>query len=180
MMLCRQRCPQPCMGCFRQSRHDRFVIWTRSHRPVACVRRRQQGRQREHGRRGGHLGGQQYDLLHQWAPKEGMSTAGKASLSSSVSFCYALDWGQKRGAILLAYYLGKTLPIPPHSFSVFTYFYYFCHFQFTSPDSIYTLNIPPRIRKLHNHFFYTLSLKYYFFFTFLVFFYNPKNVSRKI
>ena len=55
-----------------------------------------------------------------------------------------------------------------------------CHFQFTSLDSI--LDIPPRRRKLYNHLLFTLSLKYYLFFTFLVLFVKsekciPTNLS---
>ncbi len=40
---------------------------------------------------------------------------------------------------------GKTLPISPHSFSVSPCSYYFDHFYCTSPDSIHTIDIPPRM-----------------------------------
>ena len=56
-----------------------------------------------------------------------------------------------------------------YSFLVSPHFHYYFPFQFTSPDSIYTIDIPPCIRKLHNHLLYILSLKYYFFLPFLFF-----------
>ncbi len=46
-----------------------------------------------------------------------------------------------------------------YSFSVSACNYYFDHFCCTSPDSIYTIDIPPRIRKLHNHFLYAIPFK---------------------
>jgi hypothetical protein len=51
-----------------------------------------------------------------------------------------------------------------YSFLVSPCSYYLNHVYFTSPDSIYTIDIPPLIRKLHNHFLYTLSLKYFLLF----------------
>jgi hypothetical protein len=68
-----------------------------------------------------------------------------------------------------------------YSFLVSPCTYYLNHFYFTSPDSIYT-DIPPRIRKLHNHFCIPSPFQYYFFFTFLVCFVKsdkcgPTNLS---
>jgi len=45
------------------------------------------------------------------------------------------------------------------SFLVSSCTYYFDHFFCTSPDSIYTIGIPPRLRKLHNHFLYAIPFK---------------------
>jgi hypothetical protein len=40
----------------RLFQHNRFVLWTYWHRPVARFRLRQRGRQSEHGRDGGDFG----------------------------------------------------------------------------------------------------------------------------
>jgi hypothetical protein len=59
---------------------------------------------------------------------------------------------------LIIFYETKNSPhTSTYSFLVSPCSYYFNHFKFTSPDSIYTIDVPPRIRKLHNHFLYTLS-----------------------
>jgi len=57
-------------------------------------------------------------------------------------------------------YLTKNSPhTPTYSFSVSPCSYYFDHFSCTSPDSIYTIDIPPRLRKLRNHFLYAIPFK---------------------
>jgi hypothetical protein len=48
---------------------------------------------------------------------------------------------------------------PTFSFSVSPCTYYFDHFSCTSSHSIYTIDIPPRLRKLHNHFLYAIPFK---------------------
>ncbi len=58
---------------------------------------------------------------------------------------------------------------PTFSFLVSPCTYYFDHFSCTSSDSIYTIDIPPRVRNLHNQFLYAIPFKLLLFFTFLVF-----------
>ena len=48
---------------------------------------------------------------------------------------------------------------PTFSFLVSACTYYFYHFSCTSSDSIYTIDIPPRLRNLHNHFLCAIPFK---------------------
>jgi hypothetical protein len=48
---------------------------------------------------------------------------------------------------------------PTFSFLVSACTYYFYHFSCTLSDSIYTIDIPPRLRNLHNHFLCAIPFK---------------------
>jgi hypothetical protein len=64
-------------------RHNRFVLWTYWHRPVAWFQRRQRGRQAEHGRVGGNFGlALTVILLCQWEPLGVMAEFGDATARS--------------------------------------------------------------------------------------------------
>jgi hypothetical protein len=67
---CIWRFPHLRMGRLRRFRHNRSVLWTYWHRLVPRLPRRRRGRQSEHGRRGGHLGGRQQSIFcvdgHRW------------------------------------------------------------------------------------------------------------------
>ncbi len=48
---------------------------------------------------------------------------------------------------------------PTYSFLVSPCTYYFNHFSCIPSDSIYTIDIPPRVRNLHNHFLFAIPFK---------------------
>jgi len=57
-------------------------------------------------------------------------------------------------------FLWKNSPhTPTFSFLVSPCTYYFDHFSCTSSDSICTIDIPPRLRNLHNQFLYAILFK---------------------
>ena len=61
---------------------------------------------------------------------------------------------------------------PTYSFLVSACTYYFYHFSCTSSDSIYTIDIPPRLRNLHNHFLCAIP------FTLLLFIYLSRFLGE--
>jgi len=80
---CRGRCPQPHMGRLRRFRRNRSVLWACWYCPVARLpQRRRRGRQSEHGRRGGHLGGSATaDFLRRWAPLDAVAEFGAPTVT---------------------------------------------------------------------------------------------------
>ena len=48
---------------------------------------------------------------------------------------------------------------PTYSFLVSPCTYYFNHFSCIPLDSIYTIDIPPRVRNLHNRFLFAIPFK---------------------
>ena len=83
----RRRCLQPRIGRLRQFRHNRFVLWTYWHCPVAPFPWWQQGRQSEHGRRGGNLGSSRmFCLLSQWAPLEVVAEFGAPTTTGPLAW----------------------------------------------------------------------------------------------
>jgi len=86
---CRRRCLQPRMGRLRRFQRNRFVLWTYCywHRRVALSPRRQQGRQSEHGQRGGHLGGlTTVNLLLWWALLDAVAAFGAPTVTIALSW----------------------------------------------------------------------------------------------
>jgi len=46
-----------------------------------------------------------------------------------------------------------------YSFLVLACIYYLNHYYYAPTDSIYTIDIPPRVRNVHNHFLYAIPFK---------------------
>ena len=95
---CRQQYPQPHTGCLRWSRHNMFVLWTFWHRPVARFLWQRWGRQSEHGRHGGDLGGSTtVNLLRQWAPLEAVAEIRNSTTAQTLACVLLVRGGKGEG-----------------------------------------------------------------------------------